>query len=84
MTAAIAMAITGASRWRPLKKEAKDRFWDRRPFSRIIRTTKALLRLKDYLDVNRLEGLGYNRIEARFIVADWQNRELMRLPPHER
>src|SRR4051812_4848501 len=36
VTAAIAMAVTGASRWKPLKKEAKDRFWDYRPFTRIV------------------------------------------------
>src|SRR4051812_1508681 len=33
ITSAIAMAVTGASRWKPLKKEPKDRFWDYRPFT---------------------------------------------------
>src|SRR5271154_6007642 len=31
ITSAIAMAVTGASRWKPLKKTWEDRFWDERP-----------------------------------------------------
>ena len=49
ISAAIAMAITGASRWSPLKKSAKDRFWDYRPFTRIVVGFRALLGLRDYI-----------------------------------
>lgn len=65
ITAAIAMAVTGTSRWKPLKKVAKDRFWDCRPFTRIVFGYKAFRRLKEYIQVNQLEGLGMNRIDAR-------------------
>jgi len=69
LTAAIAMAITGASRWKPLKKSAKDKFWDYRPFTRLVHGLKAFLRVNDYVDVNELEGMGYFRREAREIIA---------------
>ena len=69
VTAAIAMAVTGASRWKPLKKEAKDHFWDCRPFTRVIRSFKEVLNLRDYIRINKLEGYGYRRDEARLIVS---------------
>lgn len=69
LTAAIAMAVTGASRWRPLRKQAKDRFWDYRPFTRVIQSYKALITLKDYILINELEGAGVNRINARLMIA---------------
>jgi REP element-mobilizing transposase RayT len=64
ITSAIAMAITGASRW----KRGKGKFWDYRPFTRVIETFKEYLNLKDYLVLNRLEGLGFDRQHARFII----------------
>jgi REP element-mobilizing transposase RayT len=69
LTGAIAMAITGSSRWKPLKRKAKDRFWDYRPYTRIVRSFRALLNLKDYIRINQYEGFGYSRREARFFVA---------------
>jgi REP element-mobilizing transposase RayT len=72
LTAAIAMAVTGASRWAPLKKSAKDRFWDYRPFTRIVQSYRALLNLRDYLFINQLEGQNRGRAEARVLVGlDW-------------
>ena len=68
VTAAIAMAVTGASRWRP----GEGKFWDRRPFSRVMRGLRSYLNVRDYIEVNQLEGLGYRRDEARFAVA-WRN-----------
>src|SRR5579859_1156943 len=68
-TAALAMAITGSSRWKPLKKEAKDRFWDYRPFTRVVRSFRGFLNLKDYVKINQYEGCGYTRREARFFVG---------------
>ncbi|HEX4924742.1 MAG TPA: transposase [Bdellovibrionales bacterium] len=74
LTAAIAMAVTGASRWKPLKKSAKDRFWDYRPFTRVVQGFRAYLNLRDYIHINQLEGFGYERGEARFIVNDAKRR----------
>lgn len=69
ITAAIAMAVTGASRWKKLKYSAKDRFWDYRPFTRIVESFKAFLNLKDYVEINQLEGQGYSRQQARLILV---------------
>lgn len=64
LTGAIALAITGASKLRKLAK----RFWDRRPYSRIVRGRRAYLDLTDYVGINQLEGAGVAREEAEFIV----------------
>jgi hypothetical protein len=69
LTAAIAMAVTGCSRWKPLKEKAGDRFWDYRPFSRVVRSFRASLNLRDYVRINQYEGYGYSRREARFFVG---------------
>jgi REP element-mobilizing transposase RayT len=45
------------------------RFWDYRPFTRIVEGFRAFLNLRDYIQVNRLEGYGYSRGEARMIVS---------------
>lgn len=68
LTSAIAMAVTGTSRWRPLKKTRRDCFWDYRPFTRIVFGLKAFLALRDYVEVNQLEGLGVFRERARFVI----------------
>lgn len=57
ITASIAMAVTGASRWKP----GQGKFWDYRPFTRIVIGFKALLKLRDYIAINRLEGFGHTR-----------------------
>jgi REP element-mobilizing transposase RayT len=44
------------------------KFWDRRPFSRIVQSFRAQLNLRDYIAINRLEGFGYHRREATFFV----------------
>ena len=64
LTGAIAMAVTGASRWKPLE----GKFWDYRPFTRIIQSFRGFLNLRDYIRINQLEGAGVERIEARWIV----------------
>jgi len=69
ITSAIAMAITGASRWNRLKHESKDRFWDRRPFTRVVQGLRAFLSLKNYIQINQLEGFGLQRPQARFFLA---------------
>jgi len=68
ITSSIAMAVTGSSRWKPLKKAPGDHFWDYRPFTRIVQAWKALLNLRDYIQINRLEGFGYNRADSRYFV----------------
>lgn len=68
LTASIAMAVTGASRWRPIKQAAKDRFWDYRPFTRVVQSWRGFLKLRDYIRVNQLEGAGYRRNTARMIL----------------
>ena len=64
VTAAIMMAITGASRWKPLK----EKFWDYRPFTRVLESFTEFLRLKDYIEINRLEGIGIRRTDAKMII----------------
>jgi hypothetical protein len=88
VTGSIAMAVTGASRWnkpavggrsagpsgrsgRP-RESSRRRFWDYRPFTRVMIGFQAALRLKDYLKINQLEGIGYTRPEARFMIA-WES-----------
>jgi hypothetical protein len=57
VTAAIAMAITGASRWNKLEIK----FWDRRPFTRIVIGRRGFLTVRDYVRINHIEGQGYSR-----------------------
>jgi REP element-mobilizing transposase RayT len=74
ISAAIMMTVTGASRWKTFAQIVREKqlsathFWDRRPFSRIIIGFKALLNLRDYVQVNRFEQWGYSRDDARFMV----------------
>ncbi len=64
-TAALAMLVTKASRFRPLKQ----RFWDQRPFTRLVRSAAAFNRIKKYIRINFLESYGCNRDKAR-LYAD--------------
>jgi putative transposase len=68
VTAAIAMHVTGKNRW--TAKTSKQKFWDYRPFTRIVNGFRALLNLQDYIQINQLEGLGVPRQQARFILAN--------------
>jgi REP element-mobilizing transposase RayT len=76
ISAAIMMAVTGASRWRSFAEILKakgfpknTKFWERRPFSRIIIGFKALLTMRDYIQINKYEEWGYSREDAKFMVA---------------
>ena len=69
ITSAIAMAVTQKSRWTMKNEEGPLRFWDRRPFSRIVLSFRARLRLEDYIRVNQIEGLGFDRTNAKLILA---------------
>lgn len=67
VTSAIAMVVTGASRWNTSKLAGK--FWDYRPFTRVIVGLRAFLSVKDYVEINQFEGIGFSRAEARLIIA---------------
>ena len=71
MSGSIAMAITGVNRWTKVNDGRKLRFWDYRPFSRVIAGgLKAFLAVKDYVQINKLEGFGFKREVAQIIVRE--------------
>jgi REP element-mobilizing transposase RayT len=70
LSSSIAMAVTGASRWKKIKELEEKSFWDKRPFTRIIEGFRGFLTLKNYIEVNQLEGLGLSRGEARWVIAE--------------
>ena len=70
ITGAIAMAVTRASRNNKLDKN----FWDYRPFTRVVIGFKAMLTLRNYIEMNELEGLGCNRMEAFDILEAHRKR----------
>lgn len=51
-----------------LLKNQEEKFWDYRPFTRVIQSFKAFLNLKDYLRINQFEGLGMPRTQAVLLV----------------
>lgn len=59
-----------------LVKESKraKRFWDFRPYSRIVEGYRAFLGLRDYLLINRLEGSGVARLKAVQLVHGQERR----------
>ncbi len=65
ITAAIAMAVQGKNRWNKIQ----EKFWDYRPFTRIVVGYRALLSLKDYIEINQLEGLGVARSKSRLALG---------------
>ncbi|MBY0386206.1 hypothetical protein K2X05_13695 [bacterium] len=66
LTGAIALSVSGRSRWQTDKSKLK--FWDYRPFTRVVYGFKAFLNLKNYIEVNQLEGLGVSREKAYVLV----------------
>ncbi len=70
ITAAIAMSITGRSRW----QKSDGKFWDCRPFTRVIVGFRSWLGLQDYIRVNKMEGSGVRREHAEFIVREQRRR----------
>lgn len=71
VTAAIAMHVAQKNRWTQQKKNEK--FWDYRPFTRIVGGGRAFLTLQDYIQINHLEGLGLTRLQARWQLARLKN-----------
>ncbi len=80
VTSAIAMRVTGRNRWTATRLNAsatkKEKFWDLRPFSRVIESFKAYLNLRDYISINQLEGFGYTKKDARWEVNLEKDRRL--------
>ena len=77
ITAAIAMAVTGASRWRPLSELTHGKFWDHRPFTRIVQGFRDFLGVNKHIELNQLEGCGYTRVQARYLLTqEWRVRKL--------
>ena len=64
LTGGIALAITGANKFRKLSQ----RFWDRRPYTRIVIGYRAIRILRDYIGINTLEGAGWEREQAEFHI----------------
>lgn len=67
LSSGIAMLVLQRDGFLKLSK-AKKKFWDYRPFTRVIKSFKAYLTLKDYLEINQLEGVGISRVQATVIV----------------
>jgi REP element-mobilizing transposase RayT len=61
VSAAIAMKVAGKSRWNKVAKK----FWDRRPWSRIVEGRYYATNMRRYIWINQLEGCGYSKAEAR-------------------
>lgn len=61
LTGGIATMVTGGS-------QLARKFWDYRPFSRIVHGLKGYLRLRDYLLINQYEGGGVHRSQAICLV----------------
>ena len=67
-TGAIAIKLGNFDKWKGAKKNAQDRFFDYRPFTRIVTGLRAILTLQDYIRLNEIEGYGSARSQARFLV----------------
>jgi REP element-mobilizing transposase RayT len=65
LTGSIALVITGASRVRKFA----GRFWDYRPFTRIVYGLSGFLKLRDYVKINQMEGFGIRRSVARMVLG---------------
>jgi REP element-mobilizing transposase RayT len=70
ITSAIMIAVTQFSRWR--KAPLDFQFWDARPFSRILSSWREILNLRDYVKINKLQGLGWPKSFARIEVKTLQ------------
>jgi REP element-mobilizing transposase RayT len=68
VSSAVVMQITKAKAGFAQKNSKYERFWDYRPFTRILQTWSEFLRLKDYVAINKFEGLGVPRSKAVYMV----------------
>ena len=66
VTGLIARKVLGAERgsaWKGTK------FWDARPFTRIVAWGRDYTQLRNYLFLNRVEAIGFDRLSAKVLVA---------------
>lgn len=72
VTGGIALAIgkmgESASNQSTKTSTVSRRFWDRRPFTRIVNCFADFKNVVKYIRINELEGLGHSRTRARQIV----------------
>lgn len=70
VTSAIAIQIMGHPRWSQKQsgQNSNKKFWDYRPFTRVLSSYREFLTLNDYIQINQLEGLGLSRIHAHWLV----------------
>lgn len=72
VTGAIAMAVTGRNRWSVAAANdgttSYTKFWNRRPFTRIVQSFKGYMKVRDYVRINQLEGEGHSRDRARAMI----------------
>ncbi len=76
ITAAIMMSVTGVNRWsKTSAKLIENKFWDFRPYSRVVMSWRATLNLRDYFAFNRIEAMGFNEFNSRMALTDpkWAN-----------
>jgi hypothetical protein len=51
------------------RQKQEHRFWDLRPFTRHVSTSRHFVNMREYMEINKLEGQGFHRINARLTVA---------------
>ncbi len=82
ITGAIAMAVTGRNRWSrdfsSLMTKSRTggstapilegKFWDYRPFTRLIIGFRSFLNMNDYVHINQLEGQGVRRVAIQSMI----------------
>lgn len=67
LTSGLAMIAMGLEGLKKLKL-SKEKFWDQRPFSRVIQSFKHFMNTKSYLEINILEGMGMPRTQAELLI----------------
>lgn len=67
LTSGLAMISQGLDGLNTLKQKGI-RFWDHRPFSRVIQSFRHFLNTKAYVEINVLEGLGMPRAQAEILI----------------
>lgn len=64
LTSGLAMILAGRDGLRKLTRS----FWDYRPFTRVVRGFRALINMRDYIEINQLESSGAPRVAAIYYI----------------
>jgi hypothetical protein len=67
LSSGLAMLSMGLEGFKKLKEEGK-RFWDQRPYSRVVQSFQHFLNTKAYIEINNLESMGMSRNQAQLMV----------------